>query len=76
MSFNYSYYRSRCKILVVTDLPDDGVWRTIQEAAELWGVSKQTVRIWYLKGRLEIDGKYHKKRVVFHENRIKIDINN
>ncbi|MGW0136254.1 helix-turn-helix domain-containing protein [Streptomyces sp. NPDC003299] len=39
---------------------EDETWLTIQEAAELTGVSVQTVYSWIRRGHLEVEGLDHR----------------
>jgi hypothetical protein len=50
--FNYKWHRSRCKLKAVEALPDNGLWVTVAEGSRLLMVSKQTIRNWYVKGKI------------------------
>jgi len=60
MGFNYKYYRSRYKPKVVSELPKDMRYITVKEAADYYGVTSQTIRHWYLSGKL-ISVMYNRK---------------
>ncbi len=51
--FNYSYWRGRLEIPVLSVLPE-GRWAPVSDAARILGVSKQTVRVWYLKRKVRV----------------------
>jgi hypothetical protein len=51
MAYNYKYLRSRFKPKQLESL--DNYWLRVSEAAELYSVSKQTVRFWAFKNKID-----------------------
>ncbi len=52
MGFNYRGKRMRFKPMVVSRLPRGSMWATVSRAAGFYKVSSQTVRHWYLAGKI------------------------
>lgn len=52
--FNYTYWRSRLKIDIVSKLPVDGLWLTVSDAAIFLDISRTTVRYRYLSKQLSV----------------------
>ena len=53
-SYNYKWLRGRLKIKEVRSLPTSETWLKIKEAAEVLGISEQTVRLKYLRGVIPV----------------------